>query len=61
MNELLSLLAMIIIGEGVIGVSKTVGYLWPTEEAPSAGSVVAMVSMGPSNSNGGCSDTFSET
>lgn len=45
MNERLSLLTMIIIGEGVIGVSKTVGYLWPTEEAPTGGNIIAILSI----------------
>ncbi|KAL2071971.1 hypothetical protein VTL71DRAFT_11314 [Oculimacula yallundae] len=44
-NERLSLLTMIIIGEGVIGVTKTVGYLWPTEQLPTWGNAVAMLSI----------------
>jgi low temperature requirement protein LtrA len=45
MNERLSLLTMIIIGEGVIGVSKTVGYLWPTAYAPAAENIITTISI----------------
>lgn len=45
MNERLSLLTMIIIGEGCIGISKTAGYLWPTTYSPSYGSLVAILSI----------------
>lgn len=45
MNERLSLLTMIIIGEGVIGVTKTAGYLWPTSYAPTPGAIVAVLSI----------------
>jgi hypothetical protein len=36
---------MIIIGEGVIGSTKTAGALWPTTSNPSAGGIVEMVSI----------------
>jgi low temperature requirement protein LtrA len=45
MNERLSLLTMIVIGEGVIGVTKTIGYLWPTEGSPSLGNVISLISI----------------
>lgn len=45
MNERLSLLTMIIIGEGCIGISKTAGYLWPTTYTPSYGSLVSILSI----------------
>jgi len=45
MNERLSLLTMIIIGEGVIGASKTVGYLWPTGSSPTVGNLIAILSI----------------
>jgi low temperature requirement protein LtrA len=45
MAERLSLLTMIIIGEGVIGSTKTAGALWPTTSNPTSGGVVAMVSI----------------
>lgn len=45
LNERLSLLTLIIIGEGVIGVSKTVGKLWPSSTAPDSGAVVAILSI----------------
>lgn len=43
--ERLSLLTMIIIGEGVIGSTKTAGALWPTTSNPEAGGVVSMISI----------------
>jgi low temperature requirement protein LtrA len=61
LNERLSLLTLIIIGEGVIGVSKTVGKLWPSSTAPDGGTVVAvlsivilLVSTAGENQNSGC-------
>lgn len=45
MNERLSLLTMIIIGEGVIGATKTVGYLWPIGYAPTWGNALALLSV----------------
>lgn len=45
MAERLSLLTMIIIGEGVIGSTKTAGIIWPTTSKPSVGGVVEMVSI----------------
>ena len=43
MAERLSLLTMIIIGEGVIGSTKTAGALWPTTSNPSVGGVISIV------------------
>lgn len=45
MKERLSLLTMIIIGEGVIGITKTAGKLWPTAYAPPVGSIIATLSI----------------
>jgi low temperature requirement protein LtrA len=45
MAERLSLLTMIIIGEGVIGSTKTAGMLWPTTSSPDGKGVIAMVSI----------------
>jgi low temperature requirement protein LtrA len=45
MAERLSLLTMIIIGEGVIGSTKTAGALWPTTSNPTVGGVIAMISI----------------
>lgn len=45
MAERLSLLTMIIIGEGVIGSTKTAGVIWPTTSKPSVGGVIEMVSI----------------
>ncbi|CAG8977517.1 hypothetical protein HYALB_00008696 [Hymenoscyphus albidus] len=45
MAERLSLLTMIIIGEGVIGSTKTAGLIWPTTSKPSVGGVIEMVSI----------------
>ena len=45
LNERLSLLTLIIIGEGIIGVTKTVGKLWPGDEAPNGGSVITILAI----------------
>jgi low temperature requirement protein LtrA len=45
MNERLSLLTLIILGEGVIGSTKTVGYIWPDEATPSGNGIFAMFSI----------------
>ncbi|KAH6671945.1 bacterial low temperature requirement A protein-domain-containing protein [Halenospora varia] len=45
MNERLSLLTMIIIGEGVIGVTKSSMYLWPKEKMPDINNLVALISI----------------
>jgi low temperature requirement protein LtrA len=45
MNERLSLLTIIIIGEGVIGVTKGIGKMWPTDSLPVAGVVVEILSI----------------
>lgn len=45
LNERLSLLTIIIIGEGVIGVAKGVGKMWPTDSLPTAGVIVEVLSI----------------
>ncbi len=45
LNERLSLLTIIILGEGVIGISKAVGKMWPTNGFPGAGSVTEILSV----------------
>jgi low temperature requirement protein LtrA len=45
LNERLSLLTIIIIGEGVIGVTKGVGKMWPTDSMPAAGVIVEVLSI----------------
>jgi low temperature requirement protein LtrA len=45
LNERLSLLTLIIIGEGIIGVTKTVGKLWPGDQGPNGGAVVTILAI----------------
>jgi hypothetical protein len=45
LNERLSLLTIIIIGEGVIGVTKVIGKMWPTDAVPEGGVVLELISV----------------
>jgi low temperature requirement protein LtrA len=44
LNERLALLTIIIIGEGVIGVTKGIGKMWPPDTMPSTGVIIGVLS-----------------